>query len=71
MPSGEVSEDIGEAEVAAAEAAIEGKHAGDSQAAIGNEDQLVIAPVTHIPEVPIEDPVIDELAIPPVPPSSL
>ena len=67
MPTGEVPEDNGAAEVAAAEAAIEHRPVAEAQAAIGNEDQLAIPPVTSIPEVPIEEPVIDELAIPPVP----
>jgi regulator of protease activity HflC (stomatin/prohibitin superfamily) len=65
--SGQVShvgEDAGEAEVAAAEGAIEGGGSPPEPAAIGN-DQLAIG---QIPEVPIEQPVIDDLSIPPVPP---
>ncbi|HET7015576.1 MAG TPA: slipin family protein [Streptosporangiaceae bacterium] len=61
-----VTEDTGEAEVAAAEAAIEGgKPKDEPQAAIQGDDQLAIG---QIPEVPIEQPVIDDLSIPPVPP---
>ncbi|HEX9622856.1 MAG TPA: SPFH domain-containing protein [Streptosporangiaceae bacterium] len=64
-----VTEDTGEAEVAAAEAAIEGgKPEAESQPAIEADGQLAIPPVTEIPEVPIEKPVIDEVSIPPVPP---
>ncbi len=66
----EVPADTGEAEVAAAEAAIEGKHGSPAQAAIENDGQLAIPPVTQIPDVPIEEPMIDELSIPPVPPAS-
>jgi len=63
----EQPEDTGEAEVAAAEAAIEHRPVSEDQAAIGNESQLAIPSVTPIPEVPIEEPQIEELAIPPVP----
>jgi regulator of protease activity HflC (stomatin/prohibitin superfamily) len=65
----EQPEDTGEAEVAAAEAAIEHRSASEDQPAIGNESQLAIPPVTSIPEAPVEEPQIDELAIPPVPQS--
>jgi regulator of protease activity HflC (stomatin/prohibitin superfamily) len=61
----EAPEDTGEAEVAAAEAAIEGPKPTE-QAAIAN-DQLAIG---QIPEVPIEQPVINDLNIPPVPPET-
>lgn len=64
---GEEPEDTGEAEVAAAEAAIENRPVGEEQAAIGNEDQLAIPPVSSIPDVPIKDPAIDDLKVPPVP----
>jgi regulator of protease activity HflC (stomatin/prohibitin superfamily) len=67
VPTGAVPEDTGEAEVAAAEAAIAHKAASDEQPAIGNESQLAIPPVTPIPDVPIEEPQIDDLAIPPIP----
>ncbi len=65
----ELPADTGDAEVAAAEAAIEGKPAADAQAAIGNEDQLAIPPVTEIPipDVPISEPKIDDLSVPPPP----
>ncbi|HUC59272.1 MAG TPA: SPFH domain-containing protein [Streptosporangiaceae bacterium] len=67
----ELSEDTGDAEVAAAEAAIEHQPgSGNGQSAIGSEEQLAIPPVTEIPDVPIADPKIDELAVPPVPPES-
>ncbi len=69
--SGQVShanEDTGEAEVAAAEAASEGGHLeAESQSAIGADGQLAI---DQIPEVPIDQPVIDDLSIPPVPPEA-
>src|SRR5215472_1923845 len=63
----EQPEDTGEAEVAAAEAAIEHRPVSEDQAAIGSESQLAIPSVTPIPEVPIEEPQIEELAISPVP----
>jgi regulator of protease activity HflC (stomatin/prohibitin superfamily) len=63
-------EDTGEAEVAAAEAAIEGRHPSETPPAIEADGQLAIPPVTGIPDVPIEAPMIDEVAIPPVPPSA-
>jgi regulator of protease activity HflC (stomatin/prohibitin superfamily) len=66
----EVPQDTGEAEVAAAEAAIEGKHGGQAQPAIEDDGQLAIPPVSQVPDVPIEEPVIDELSIPPVLPAS-
>src|SRR6185437_432136 len=64
----EEPEDTGEAEVAAAEAAIEHKPTSETQGAIGSESQLAIPPVNSIPDVPIEEPAIDDLTIPPVPP---
>jgi regulator of protease activity HflC (stomatin/prohibitin superfamily) len=64
-----VNEDTGEAEVAAAEAATEGsKPDADAPEAIGNDGQKAIEPINEIPAVPIEQPVIDDLSIPPVPP---
>jgi regulator of protease activity HflC (stomatin/prohibitin superfamily) len=64
--------DTGDAEVAAAEAAMEHKtDAGDGQSAIGSEEPLAIPPAIAIPEVPIEDATkIEELTVPPVPPAS-
>jgi regulator of protease activity HflC (stomatin/prohibitin superfamily) len=64
----EEQEDTGEAEVAAAEAAIEGKTPSETQPnAIEGDNQLAIPPASEIPEVPIEEPMINELAVPPVP----
>jgi regulator of protease activity HflC (stomatin/prohibitin superfamily) len=63
----EQPEDTGEAEVAAAEAAIEHKPASETPAAIGSESQLAIPPVNSVPEVPIEEAQVEELSIPPVP----
>jgi regulator of protease activity HflC (stomatin/prohibitin superfamily) len=67
--SGQVSHanvDTGEAEVEAAEAAR--RPEAEEPPAIAADGQLAIPPVIEIPEVPIEAPVIDDLAIPPVPP---
>jgi regulator of protease activity HflC (stomatin/prohibitin superfamily) len=70
-PEEEEPEDAGDAEVAAAEAAIEGKAAlGDGQSAIGSEEPLAIPPVTEIPEVSIEEPKVEEVTVPPAPPAS-
>ena len=69
-PAGEVPEDTGAAEVAAAEAAIEHRTPSETPGAIEGDGQLAIPPVTQIPEVPIEEPVVDELVIPPAPPAS-
>jgi regulator of protease activity HflC (stomatin/prohibitin superfamily) len=69
--SGQVShagEDTGEAEVAAAEAA--SRPEIETPPAIEADGQLAIPPVTEIPEVPIEAPVIDDLSIPPIPPAT-
>ncbi len=67
----EAGGDTGDAEVAAAEAAIEHKPAaGNGQSAIGSEEPLAIPPVTEFPEVAIEDPKIDEVVVPPAPPAS-
>ena len=63
----EEPEDTGEAEVAAAEAAIEHRPGSEGQSAIGNEDQLAIPPASSIPDVPIAEPQVDDLNIPPVP----
>jgi regulator of protease activity HflC (stomatin/prohibitin superfamily) len=67
-PTGDVPEDIGEAEVAAAEAAIEHRHADDVPAAIGSDETLAIPPVAPIPDPAIEEPPVDDLATPPIPP---
>jgi len=66
-PTGDVPEDTGDAEVAAAEAAMESR-AAEAQAAIGNDETLAIPPVAPIPEV-IHNPPIEDLATPPVPPA--
>jgi regulator of protease activity HflC (stomatin/prohibitin superfamily) len=67
--SGQVShanEDTGEAEVAAAEAASAGGlPEAEPQSAIEADGQLAI---DQIPAVPIDQPVIDDLSIPPIPP---
>jgi regulator of protease activity HflC (stomatin/prohibitin superfamily) len=60
--------DTGEAEVAAAEAAIEHKHPNGDQAAIGVEEPLAIPPVAPIPEPAIDEPPVEDLATPPIPP---
>jgi regulator of protease activity HflC (stomatin/prohibitin superfamily) len=66
----DVPEDTGDAEVAAAEAAIEGPAGSHGQAAIGNDDQLAIPPVSEIPDVvAITEPKIDDVAVPPAPPA--
>jgi regulator of protease activity HflC (stomatin/prohibitin superfamily) len=57
--AGEMPADTGDAEVAAAEAAIEHKPLPPEAAAIGQDDTLAIPPVAHIP-----DPVIPEAEIP-------
>jgi regulator of protease activity HflC (stomatin/prohibitin superfamily) len=64
----DVADDTGEAEVAAAEAAIEGKPASETPAEISGDGHLAIPPITELPKVAIEEPAIDELTIPPVPP---
>ncbi|HET9898529.1 MAG TPA: SPFH domain-containing protein [Streptosporangiaceae bacterium] len=66
----ELPEDTGDAEVAAAEAAIEGKQGEEAQPAIGNDDQLAIPPVTEIPDVTVGEAKIDELNVPPPPASN-
>jgi len=63
MPAGAVPEDTGEAEVAAAEAAIEGRSHPETPTAIESDETLAIPPVE-----PITAPPIEELEIPPVPP---
>src|SRR5271155_2530943 len=68
VPAGDVPEDIGEAEVAAAEAAIEHRHADGAHAAIGIDETLAIPPVAPIPAPAIEEPPVDDLATPPIPP---
>ncbi len=69
VPAGDVPEDTGEAEVAAAEAAIEHRPVEGAQAAaIGADDQLAIPPVAPIPDPEIDEPPVEDLATPPVPP---
>jgi len=67
--AGEMPADTGDAEVAAAEAAIEHKPVPAEAAAIGQDDVLAIPPVAPIPESPvasaeIPDPVIPDPVIP-------
>jgi hypothetical protein len=67
--AGEMPEDTGDAEVAAAEAAIEHKPLPPEAAAIGQDEALAIPPVAPIPQSPvaegaIPDPVIPEPDIP-------
>jgi len=67
--SGEMPADTGDAEVAAAEAAIEHKPLPPEAAAIGQDETLAIPPVAPIPESPvaaaqIPDPVIPDPEIP-------
>ncbi len=67
--AGEMPEDTGDAEVAAAEAAIEHKPLPPEAAAIGQDEALAIPPVAPIPESPIAqgaipDPLIPEPQIP-------
>jgi len=66
----ELPEDTGEAEVAAAEAAIEHKPAADAQPAIAQDQALAIPPVAPIPEVPIQEAPAEDLAVPPNPPAT-
>jgi len=61
--SGDVM-DTGDAEVAAAEAAIEHRH-GDDVPALGADDQLAIPAVPQIPEAHIPEPEIPELRVHP------
>jgi len=68
--SAELPEDTGEAEVAAAEAAIEHKPGPDAQAAIGQDEALAIPPVAPIPEVPSQEAPVEDLLQPPTPPAS-
>src|SRR5262249_6491029 len=67
----EIVEDAGDAEVAAAEAAIENKPVPAEAAAIGQDETLAIPPVAHIPGSPVAesavpDPVIPEADVPDV-----
>jgi regulator of protease activity HflC (stomatin/prohibitin superfamily) len=67
--AGEMPEDTGDAEVAAAEAAIEHKPLPPEAAAIGQDETLAIPPVAPIPQSPvaadaIPDPVIPDPDIP-------
>src|SRR5262245_45638780 len=61
----EFPEDTGEAEVAAAEAAIEGRSHEASQAAIGSGEALAIPPVNEITSAPVPDAQVPEVAEPP------
>jgi len=67
-PRGAVPEDNGEAEVAAAEAAIEHRTTENGQGAIAGEETLAIPPVAPIPEAAIDDPPLADLATPEIPP---
>jgi len=67
----EMVEDTGDAEVAAAEAAIENKPAPPEAAALGQDETLAIPPVAHIPASPVAesavpDPVIPDAEVPDV-----
>jgi regulator of protease activity HflC (stomatin/prohibitin superfamily) len=66
----ELPEDTGEAEVAAAEAAIEHKPVPDAQAALGQDETLAIPPVSPIPEVPVQEAPVEDVALPPTPPTA-
>jgi regulator of protease activity HflC (stomatin/prohibitin superfamily) len=77
MPT-EMPEDTGDAEVAAAEAAIEHEAVAPSieapmapaAPALGSDDSLAIPPVPEIPEARIPDAEIPEVAVPAPPPRS-
>ncbi len=60
--------DTGEAEVAAAEAAIEHRPPSADQAELGSEEVPAIPPLAPIPEVPIPAVPDEDLQAPPVPP---
>jgi regulator of protease activity HflC (stomatin/prohibitin superfamily) len=67
--AGDMPEDTGDAEVAAAEAAIEHKPLPPEAAAIGQDETLAIPPVAPIPQSPVDaeavpDPLIPEPDIP-------
>ncbi len=68
--AGELPEDTGEAEVAAAEAAIGGKRPEAAEPAIENDDALAIPPVAPIPVARVPEPEADDLAAPPVRPAA-
>jgi regulator of protease activity HflC (stomatin/prohibitin superfamily) len=68
--AGEMPEDTGEAEVAAAEAAIEHKPAPDVKAAIGQDEALAIPPVPPIPDVAVPEALVDDPVPPPNPPTA-
>src|SRR5262249_31758408 len=63
-PPGQLVEDTGDAEVAAAEAAIENKPAPPAAAAIGQDEQLAIPPGAKIPESPIAAAGVPDTQIP-------
>src|SRR5262249_38149196 len=60
----EVVEDTGDAEVAAAEAAIENKPVPPEAAAIGQDETLAIPPVAKVPASPVADASVPEPVIP-------
>ena len=62
--AGQVPEDTGDAEVAAAEAAIEHKPLPPEAAAIGQDEALAIPPVAPIPSSPVAEGAIPEPVIP-------
>ncbi len=62
--AGEMPEDTGDAEVAAAEAAIEHKPVPAEAAAIGQDDVLAIPPVAPIPQSPVASAEIPDPVIP-------
>jgi regulator of protease activity HflC (stomatin/prohibitin superfamily) len=66
----ELPEDTGEAEVAAAEAAIEHRQAPDAQPAIAQDEALAIPPVAPIPDVPVQEAPVEDLLLPPNPPAA-
>ncbi len=62
--AGEMPEDTGDAEVAAAEAAIETKPLPPDAAAIGQDEALAIPPVAPIPASPVAEGAIPDPLIP-------
>ncbi|HEX5188429.1 MAG TPA: SPFH domain-containing protein [Streptosporangiaceae bacterium] len=62
--AGELPEDTGDAEVAAAEAAIEHKPLPPEAAAIGQDEALAIPPVAPIPQSPVAEGAIPDPLIP-------
>ncbi len=67
--AGDLPQDTGEAEVAAAEAAIEHRPVPPEAApAIGNEDPLAIPPIAPISAPLVDDTPVEDLKTPPIPP---